>query len=154
MQYEGDDPLIHYGILGMKWGVRKDGKPQGFQYGEAGTKSKTARAARKIWKKARGTDYTPSEEHSRSRELAKKKLPEMTNQELREFNDRIRLEKEYAKLTSKDKSRGNTIADRVIKNVGDQVVQNISNNLVNVGKSLVNQSYQELMREFANRRSK
>ena len=26
--------LAHYGVKGMHWGVRKDGKPQGFQYGK------------------------------------------------------------------------------------------------------------------------
>ena len=31
-----DDTIEHFGVKGMHWGIRKDGKPQGFQYGKAG----------------------------------------------------------------------------------------------------------------------
>lgn len=100
-----DDPLMHYGVLGMRWGVRKDGKPQGFQYGEAGTASKSARKARKLWRKQKSARGASSQDHTRSRELRNKRLSEMSNQEIREFNERTRLEREYLNLTAKGKNK-------------------------------------------------
>ena len=34
-----DVVLAHHGVKGMKWGVRKDGKPQGFLYGARGKRN-------------------------------------------------------------------------------------------------------------------
>ena len=64
------EELLHYGVLGMKWGVRKDRR------------------------------VSVSAEGAHARELRKKKASELTNAELKVAAERLRLEKEYNRLTA------------------------------------------------------
>lgn len=43
--YDDSDYLEHYGVKGMKWGVRKDGKPQGYQGGKSSKKKKKTKSS-------------------------------------------------------------------------------------------------------------
>lgn len=46
------EELLHYGVMGMKWGIRKDGKPQGYQ----GSKSSSRRSDSKYSNAQRAYD--------------------------------------------------------------------------------------------------
>ena len=60
--------LAHYGVLGMKWGVRKK---------------------------------TPSADSAKVKAIRKKSVDEMSNQDLRDANNRLQLESQYKQLTKK-----------------------------------------------------
>lgn len=75
--------ILHYGIKGMKWGVRRKNPSKTTDDGEA--------------KKPK---ISNSEDHDRSRELIKRKTQTLTNKELEEINRRLSLEKNYAELSS------------------------------------------------------
>jgi len=84
-KYNYTDELYHYGVLGMKWGHRKSrsriGKP-------------TLRTRKpKIDKR--------SEDSKNVAQIRKKKVNQMTNQELKEVNKRLELETRYNELANK-----------------------------------------------------
>jgi len=81
-QYNNIDELYHYGILGMKWGVRR------------GRKSSSGIKTRK-------SKMSSSEDSRRVNIIRKKKVNQMTNQELRDVNQRMQLENQYRDLKSK-----------------------------------------------------
>ena len=88
-----DDYLAHYGVLGMKWGVRKAGHPQGHQ----GEKTNNKR------KKKVSIDV--SEDKKQSNALLKKHPDDLSNVELKRLNNRMELESNYKRLTKTDKSK-------------------------------------------------
>lgn len=85
--------LEHYGIKGMKWGVRRTPEQLGH-------------------KRPKSEDYVAS------RQQRKKGVSGLSNKELRDLNERLRLEKEYRNLTSSEKEAGRKAANQVLKNSG------------------------------------
>lgn len=80
--YNHYDELYHYGVLGMKWGVRRSG-------------AKLARGGKS--KKASENDH---EDYKKAH--SSKSVRSMSDKELRERNNRLQMEKQYSDLTKKE----------------------------------------------------
>lgn len=109
--------LYHYGVLGMKWGVRRD-------------RSRSGGSRRK----------RPSSQDSREASAIKKKrLNEMSNAELRKFNERTRLEQEYSRLNPNAVKKGWKYVATAVGVMGTAVaLYNNSNNAIKIGKEVGN----------------
>lgn len=88
--------LMHYGVLGMKWGVR--------------------RRQSTIKKSSNKTDSDPKE----SKVKKKKSVSELSDTELRQAINRIQMEKQLAQLTAKEKSAGAKFVTDVLTNAAKQ----------------------------------
>lgn len=113
-----DDELIHYGVKGMKWGVRRTAEQLGH------TTKKTAKKAASAAKEA----YSKRKERKQSEKAAKirkkKKVKDMTDEELREHISRMQLEKQYLELkkqTAPQRSKGSKFVEQVLTKSGDNI---------------------------------
>lgn len=101
--YNHTNELFHWGIKGMKWGVRryqnKDGSltPDG--------------------KKRYGED------HDDYRRARSKKPRAMSDKELREAINRLQMEKQYAQLTATEKSYGRKFVESVLNESGKEIAK-------------------------------
>lgn len=107
------DILVHYGVLGMKWGVRRSPAELARARGErAPKKKKTSFFSEKTVKKKA---VKASAKASSKKEESSKKTPgEMTVDELQAAIRRLELEKRYRDLSPKKVSAGRKIVDSVV----------------------------------------
>lgn len=106
--YNYEDPYLeHYGVLGMKWGVRKDGKPRGFQYGK-----KVKRGLSRVSKRTKTNLERTSANRNRS---------QLSEAELDRRIARLKKERELRQLTETEVKPGRTYVKDFLKTNGGKV---------------------------------
>ena len=122
-QYQKTDELYHHGVLGMKWGVRRYQNKDG---------SLTARGKKRRQMSADAAEVS---------KLKKKRVYEMSNEEIRKVNNRSKLENELKRNNIKSFGRiavGTAAVGTVLASLG-RVGSTIDslNKIKNFGKPIV-----------------
>jgi hypothetical protein len=121
---ELDDFLAHYGVKGMKWGIRKD-RSSGSGGLSRSERKAEKKAVKKEEKQLRKIGTTSS---------SSVRLRDLTDEELRKRLNRIQMEKQYADLT-RTTSTGEKFANRS-KQVAAEVLTNVARStLTSLAKS-------------------
>lgn len=95
--YAYPDYLAHYGVPGMKWGVRR-------KQVSSGSKKSRRQKRRATYSK----DYLESEP------LRKKNYKQLSNAELNKLNKRMNLEQNYKRLNPKGIDKGIAVSKKII----------------------------------------
>lgn len=100
--------LVHHGIKGMRWGVRRT--PE--QLGHAPKERRF-----RISIKKKNSNPSPTVKPAVSRSSSKNKsVHDLTDEELRQRINRIEMERKYALLTAKQKSKGRQVVEQILGN--------------------------------------
>lgn len=146
------DTLMHHGIRGMKWGIRR------YQNKDGSLTSAGRRRQRNnpfFIKRSKAKKQKESNNKKQTKNITKKKnIKDMTNDELRERTNRMNLEKDYInalKNYSAAKKKNASVGKRFIQSLGKDVLlpglrEGSKQAVTNVGKQVVEDYLKKLMK--------
>ena len=96
--YQYPNYLMHHGVKGMKWGVR--------------------RVKRSVASTNRRRTSRYSKDYNETRLLRRKSSKQLSNEDLKKLNKRMNLEQEYNRLSTSEVNRGLSVAKKILSASG------------------------------------
>lgn len=138
-----NNELMHYGVPGMKWGVRRTPA----QLGRKKTSSSRFLLGKK---KAKAKTKIKSESSKEETAPKKKSVKEMSDDELNAAIRRMQLEQTYVSLSPKQVSRGKAVATRILNNVVVPAAEDVGRQMVKTALTRAgNKTLSEVFKDFS-----
>lgn len=138
-----NDELMHYGVPGMKWGVRRTPA----QLGRKKTSSSKSLFGKK---KSKSKAKTKSESSKEETAPKKKSVKEMSDDELNAAIRRMQLEQTYASLSPQKVSTGKAVTKRILNNIIVPAAEDVGRQMVKTALTRAgNKTLSEVFKDFS-----
>ena len=138
-----NNELMHYGVPGMKWGVRRTPAQLG--------RKKTSSSKSLFGKKKSKTKAKTKSESSKKETAPKpKSVKEMSDEELNAAIRRMQLEQTYASLSPQKVSTGKAVAKRILNNIIVPAAEDVGRQMVKTALTRAgNKTLSEVFKDFS-----